>query len=286
MPEKAEPKISVSEAVLIGLFLAILDAIDLIPLAGDLTDVAAAPLVLYYFMKNINGTAYIIAWVMDLIPFLQEFPNRSIAWWGTVIFERIAPAKLQSAVEQTGEIAEGKEGGGELEEGEKLGEGASEGAEASKNAEQGVSSAEEAQGWVEAEGMEGAAPAEGRGGEAEGQEAGGETKTQTEEDGGETKNPKEEGRGEEGGAEKEDISETESEKNPIDVEEENLFEGSGDDASAKSDEEDESEEETPNPIGNTMGIDSSKKWQKSQRTAKPTSQLTSVYDVKPKRKAA
>ncbi len=75
MPQKAEPKISVSEAVLIGMFLAILDVIDLIPLAGDLTDVAAAPLVLYYFMKHINGTAYIISCDPRLHPCHTRIPE-------------------------------------------------------------------------------------------------------------------------------------------------------------------------------------------------------------------
>jgi hypothetical protein len=291
MPQKAEPKISVSEAVLIGMFLAILDVIDLIPLAGDLTDVAAAPLVLYYFMKHINGTAYIISWILDLIPVTQEFPSRSIVWWGTVIFERVAPAKLEQETEKVGELGEGGEGGEALEGGEGLEAGASEGAEASENAEQGVSSAEETEGGAETEGVEGETPAEENGGEGEGQEAGGETETPAEEEGGEGENPKEEG-GEEGESEDgEDISETESEKNPLDVEEEDLFEGSGDDASSiGSDEDDEEESEqeeaVQNSAGNTIGIDSSKKWQRNQRNAKPTNQTTSAYDTKPKKKAA
>ena len=108
----AQPKIPVVDMVLVGLFLAMLDVIDLIPLAGDLTDIFAAPLVFYYFFKNINGVSYIVSLVLDTIPGIQEIPTRSIVWWGTVIIDHLAPKKLEQVLEKTGELAQANEGGG------------------------------------------------------------------------------------------------------------------------------------------------------------------------------
>jgi hypothetical protein len=108
--QKAQPKISVVDMVLVGLFLAILDAIDLIPFAGDLTDIPASMLIFYYTFKGINGVAYIISLIMDAIPGLQEIPTRSIVWWGTVIIDRIGPKKLERALEKAGELTQGKVG--------------------------------------------------------------------------------------------------------------------------------------------------------------------------------
>ncbi len=113
--QATQPKISVVDMVLVGLFLAMLDAIDLVPFAGDLTDVFAAPLVFYYFIKNINGVAYIVSLVLDAIPGIQEVPTRSIVWWGTVIVDHMAPKKLEQTLEKAGEIAQAGEGGGAAE---------------------------------------------------------------------------------------------------------------------------------------------------------------------------
>jgi hypothetical protein len=139
MEEKAQPKISLPEIILIGLFLGILDAIDLIPFAGDLTDVFAAPLVFYYFIKNINGVAYIVSLILDAIPLTQEIPTRSIVWWGTVILDHFAPKKLTAALEQVGEIEEGGAGvegaEEEIEKAQQL-EQAGEAGEAAQNVEQ------------------------------------------------------------------------------------------------------------------------------------------------------
>src|SRR5665213_3066891 len=85
---EAEPKISDVEIILIGLFFATLDLIDLIPIAGDITDVVAAPMGFYYWMKGINATTFIVAEVLDLIPGIQEFPSRTIGWGITVWLDR------------------------------------------------------------------------------------------------------------------------------------------------------------------------------------------------------
>lgn len=214
MPNKPDPKISTSEAVLIGMFVLTLDAIDLIPFAGDLTDIAAAPLLLYYYTKHINGLAFVIAEVLDAIPLTQEFPSRTIVWVGTVAFDRFAPAEVEKAVEAAGEKMEGGEGGVEGE-GE-LGAGAAE------SAQQEAASAEEIQTQENVGGGEGGATEEGGGatkGEAENEtressqeKEGAENEPLEEEEGGRGKNEEEEGgNGEE---EEEDEMAAESERSP------------------------------------------------------------------------
>ncbi len=271
MAERPEPKISTSEAVLIGMFLLILDAIDLIPIAGDLTDVAGAPLILYYYTKHINGVAYIVSEILDLIPIVQEIPSRSIVWWGTVAFDRFAPAKVEEAVEKLGEEAEGKEGGGELE-----GEGGL-GAETSEGGQRGASSAER----VEEEGVRGSGTKEGVQDEESRQntESGTTEKEAADmreggEPGGESESPEENGGQKNGNGE--DISATESEEEPMAVTEGQLFTQSGDESSSSTEEKGEDEEAVeekaraapPRHSGNTVSIDSSKKWQRNQRRKK------------------
>lgn len=116
MDETSEPKISLPEAIIIGLLMAVLDALDILPIAGDITDAPAALLFLYYQVKGISGTMFAIAWVLDLIPIIQEFPSRSVAWWIGVYMDR-HPSKVGRIVEQVGEIAQGEEGEAALAEG-------------------------------------------------------------------------------------------------------------------------------------------------------------------------
>lgn len=91
MDEEAQlsrPKISEVEIVGIGLLYFIFDLVDLIPVAGDITDVVAAPMGLYYWMKGINGITFLVAEVLDLIPGIQEIPSRTIGWGITVWLDR------------------------------------------------------------------------------------------------------------------------------------------------------------------------------------------------------
>ena len=298
---KAEPKISTSEVVLIGLFLAILDTIDLIPFAGDLTDVAAAPLVLYYFLKHINGIAYVVAEILDAIPLTQEFPTRSLVWLGTVIFDRFAPDKVEEAVEKIGEAGEGGEGGGGLEGEEGLANASSEGAQSAASAEgaqiegaEGVANEEAmAEGGQAAEGGEREA---GGGNETAGEEKEGRT-TEEQKSEGRSENGEngEEGEGGEGGQgeegeEGDDLMATESEKSWEQETAGDLFGPDKDiDYSPKADEEDEESngaaEEAPS---NLTSIDSSKKWQGAQNydvdNALPGQRGKTIpfYDVKKK----
>lgn len=95
--------------MLIGFGVGILDLIDLIPVAGDFTDLLTMPVNYYLYLKGINGIPFLGAEILDLIPIAQEFPTRSIVWWGTVLFEAFAPEELVEAAEKIGEKAQGKE---------------------------------------------------------------------------------------------------------------------------------------------------------------------------------
>lgn len=113
VPQPAS-KISDAVAILIGLFNALLDAIDLIPIAGDITDVVAAPMGFYYWMNGISATGFIVAEILDLIPGIQEIPSRTIAWIIIVWLDRHPKieAKLGTAIE-IGNAIEGNFGGAE-----------------------------------------------------------------------------------------------------------------------------------------------------------------------------
>lgn len=133
--QKPEPKISNTEALLIGLGIVVLDLIDIIPLAGDITDGPALLVNYYLYSKGVNGLWFVIAEVLDLIPGPQELPTRTVAWCILLWLDR-HPSAATALAEQAGEMAEGKAGAkaeaGALEKGA---EGATKaGEEASKTA--------------------------------------------------------------------------------------------------------------------------------------------------------
>ena len=148
-----QPKIPLPEAIFIGLFIAFLDILDLIPIVGDFTTIIAAPLMLYLYMKGMNGVLFGTSEILDLIPGVQEFPCRSIAWWVTVGIDHFAPAKVAEVAEKAGELAEGA---GEEGVGEAVGE---EGGAAKGAREMGGSGRAEAE--AEAPGHAGALQGEG-----------------------------------------------------------------------------------------------------------------------------
>jgi hypothetical protein len=285
MPEKAEPKISTAEAVLILLFVLLLDAIDLIPFAGDLTDVAGAPLLLYYMSKHINGVAYLIAEILDAIPVVQELPSRTIVWIATVLFDRFAPAAVEQAVEKVGELEQGGEGAGtgELEAGASEGAaGAEAGAGAAAATEEG---AQGGQALNAGEGVEGEARIKGE------ETSSSSTSSQQEEarsGGGE-----EGGQGDQEGAEKtgseEDEMAAESEGDPMKENAKKLLDevdgGGGNESFGGGDETEDEEDTSEAPPPNVVGIDSSSKWQANQQQ-KERPATPSVYDIKRKEKKA
>jgi hypothetical protein len=176
--EQAEyqPKIGLVEALFIGLAVLVLDVIDLIPIAGDITDGPSLLVNYYLYSKGVNGIWFIIGEVLDLIPVVQEFPSRSIAWVVVVYLDH-HPSKIIQTAEKAGELAEGGESGGEVGAATETGEGAAAGVK------------QEVEGTVEGEGV--AAHAEGEVGtttesETTGREKRGEGgRTETEKRGGE-----------------------------------------------------------------------------------------------------
>src|ERR1700733_5389074 len=110
--QKPEPKISDVEIILIGIFYLGLDAIDFIPAAGDITDVIAAPMGFYYWMKGLNGTAFIASEVIEAIPGAQEIPFvRTVTWAINIWLDR------HPKLEATLATVEAFEGGAEALEG-------------------------------------------------------------------------------------------------------------------------------------------------------------------------
>jgi hypothetical protein len=112
--QKPEPKISDVEIILIGVFYFSLDVMDFIPGVGDVTDVVAAPMGFYYWMKGLNGTAFLASEAIEAIPGAQELPFvRSITWGINIWLDR--HPKLQATF-ATVEALEGGvdalEGGG------------------------------------------------------------------------------------------------------------------------------------------------------------------------------
>ena len=107
---KPEPKIHLPMAVFIGLSVLLLDIVDIIPGAGDITDIPSLGVNFYLYSIGVSGIMFLVAEILDLFPVLQEFPTRTIAWIATVLFEWIAPAKVERVVEAAGEMGEGAEG--------------------------------------------------------------------------------------------------------------------------------------------------------------------------------
>ncbi len=116
--QKPEPKISDVEIVLIGMFYFGLDVLDFIPMVGDVTDVVAAPMGFYYWMKGLNGTAFLASEAIEAIPGAQELPFvRSITWGINIWLDRHPKLEAKFA---TVEAIGGALDGGELGEAEGL----------------------------------------------------------------------------------------------------------------------------------------------------------------------
>lgn len=107
-----DAKIPITIGLLLFFPILILDIIDLIPIAGDVTDILVLPINYYLNSIGVSGLFFIIAEILDIFPALQEFPSRTIAWVIIVFIDHFAP-KTAHKLEEVGEIAqsvEGKEG--------------------------------------------------------------------------------------------------------------------------------------------------------------------------------
>jgi hypothetical protein len=284
--KKPEAKIHLPLAVFIGLCVILLDVIDLIPFAGDITDVPSLGVNFYLYSIGVSGVMFLVAEVLDLFPVLQEFPTRTIAWIATVLFEWLAPAKLEKAVEKTGEMAEGKEGAAAGGVGEAAVVEGAQGAEAAEAGEAAATNAaQEAEGAAGGEVAEESGTAEGRsqdeGSERERGEGG--ERQQEEGEGGEGEENKEEEEGEGKDEELEEEMETASERSPEEeaAEEDFDLEEAADQADSDEDDEELRENEAHNQAvksGKVIVMPS------PQTTEVP---LPSIDEVpKPKKKAA
>jgi hypothetical protein len=109
--EIQEPKISLTEALLIGFSLVVVSIINLIPLVGDFTSVVAGGLMFYYLrQKNLWGASTLITngvgYAAGFFPIIQALPTELTAWIVTVWIDR-HPA-LEAIAEKVGEATEGK----------------------------------------------------------------------------------------------------------------------------------------------------------------------------------
>lgn len=126
MEEKGKSKIDLVIGILILIFFIVLDLIDLIPFAGDVTDVVALPVYFYLQTIQVSGVIFLVSEFLDLFPAIQEFPCRTLGWIITWAIDAFAPAKVSQAIETVGELEQmeqNKLAGGPnmLKEGEYIG---------------------------------------------------------------------------------------------------------------------------------------------------------------------
>ena len=111
--EPREPKISIVEALLIGILMLIIDIAEIIPFVGDFLGLGTGALVIMYLvMKGVNGLVFAVGTALDAIPVIQAFPSKTLAWVITVGIDHFAPKEISEKLEKAGELAEGKAGGG------------------------------------------------------------------------------------------------------------------------------------------------------------------------------
>lgn len=109
-----EPKISLIEFLYIGIALAIVSVINLIPLAGDVTSIVAGGLMFFYlYQKGLWGTSTIatnaVGYACGFVPFLQWIPTALAAWVATFIIDH--NPKLEAVTEKAGQLEAFAEGG-------------------------------------------------------------------------------------------------------------------------------------------------------------------------------
>jgi len=108
--QKPGPKISITEAILIGIPILIIDILEFIPLVGDLGSIVASPVILYLYLKGVGGLFFLFGEGLDLIPGVQEFPCKTLAWVITVGIDRFAPKEVSEKLEKVGETLQAGKG--------------------------------------------------------------------------------------------------------------------------------------------------------------------------------
>ncbi len=109
--QKPEPKISLVEAILIGIALFLVSIVNLIPLVGDITSPIVGSLMAFYlYMKGLRGTSVVvtnaIGYACGLVPILQALPTELFAWVVTVWIDR--HPELEKATEMAGAAKGGR----------------------------------------------------------------------------------------------------------------------------------------------------------------------------------
>ncbi|MGC9598898.1 MAG: hypothetical protein ABSE18_00755 [Minisyncoccia bacterium] len=109
---RSQPKITLTEGLLIGGGLTVVCVINLIPIAGDITAPVAGGLMFFYlYMKGLRGTnvvaTNIVGYAAGMFPIVQALPTPLVAWVVVIIIDRMP------VVEKIAEKAEVVTGGGE-----------------------------------------------------------------------------------------------------------------------------------------------------------------------------
>jgi len=113
--QKPEPKISLPEFIFVGLFIVLVDTIDLIGLLfafpmSDITDVVMFPVTqIYLYMKGVRGTFMLIGNLIEAIPWIGDLPVRTVVWCITYFIDH--HPKLEKITEVVGGATGGKAGG-------------------------------------------------------------------------------------------------------------------------------------------------------------------------------
>jgi len=114
--QKPEPKISLPEFIFVGLFIVLVDIIDLIGLLfafpmSDITDIVMFPVTqIYLYMKGVRGTFMLIGNLIEAIPWIGDLPVRTVVWCVTYFIDH--HPKLEKITEIAGGAAGGKSVGG------------------------------------------------------------------------------------------------------------------------------------------------------------------------------
>ncbi len=150
--QKPEPKISLVEFIFLGLFIVLIDLIDLVGLLvglplSDITDLFMFPITQFYlFMKGVKGTYMLVGNIIEAIPYIGDLPVRTVVWCITYYIDH--HPKLEAMANFAGGAKGSSEAGAMASEAKKV-------EEVGKNAEKGAATeVGEKEGTAETKGKE------------------------------------------------------------------------------------------------------------------------------------
>lgn len=111
MDEAPEPKISLVEAILIGIIFALFDLVGIVLVIFGLDDffildILSSPIFLYLYIKGVPSMKQLVAWIVEIFPWAGALPSYSIGWWLTVW----ADHHPSSALTKAGQVAAAAKG--------------------------------------------------------------------------------------------------------------------------------------------------------------------------------